>query len=174
MSAYRDPHRVRVTAIASLSRLRASSSVSLQRPTLSNLNMHRPHNSATKSANGSEVQGLVVRRAFHPSDQPISDGGANAPRAPPSPLTTRPFSWKRSERSRSPVVRRRPYDLNSSNITTAGTSRSLRETASTRSSVMSRMTITPGRSTHSWICRSDVCSKRCFRDCWSCRSVNQS
>ncbi len=59
-TAYQDPHRVRVTAIATLSRLRASSSVSLQRPTLSNLNMHRPQNSATKSANGSEVQGSRV------------------------------------------------------------------------------------------------------------------
>ena len=53
---YQNPHRVRVTAIASLSRLQTSSKVSLQRPTLSNLNMHRPPNSATQSANGSEVQ----------------------------------------------------------------------------------------------------------------------
>jgi len=97
---YRDPHRVRVTAIASLSRLRVSSSVSLQRPTLSNLNMHRPPNSATKSANGSEVQGLVLCRTYRRSGPSRSETGADAPRAPPSPLTTRPFSWKRSERTR--------------------------------------------------------------------------
>jgi hypothetical protein len=95
-----DPHRVRVTAIATLSRLRVSSLVSLQRPTLSNLNMHRPHNSATQSANGSEVQGLDVRRAYRRSTRAMNHVGAVAPRAPPSPLTKRPFSWKRSERSR--------------------------------------------------------------------------
>jgi hypothetical protein len=96
---YRDPHRVRVTAIASLSRLRVSSIVSLQHPTLSNLNMHRPPNSATMSANGSEVQGRVGRRMDRLSGRTRNEWGADAPRAPPSPLTKRPFSWKRSERS---------------------------------------------------------------------------
>lgn len=100
-TAHRDPHRVRVTAIAALSRLRASSRASLQRPTLTNLNMHRPQNSATRSANGSEVQGLGMRR-MRPSPGSITLVGAIAPRAPPSPLTQRPFSWKHSERKRHP------------------------------------------------------------------------
>lgn len=84
---FQDPHRVRVTAIAALSRLRASSRVSLQHPTLSNLNMHRPHNSATKSANGSEVQGLWRDGVSRSLAEPSYGGRATAPRAPPSPLT---------------------------------------------------------------------------------------
>ena len=100
-TAHRDPHRVRVTAIAELSRLRASSRASLQRPTLTNLNMHRPRNSVTRSANGSEVQGLRMRRMRRsPGNGTLV--GAVAPRAPPSPLTTWPFSWKLCERRRQP------------------------------------------------------------------------
>jgi len=77
---YQNPHRVRVTAIASLSRLQTSSTVSLQRPTPSNLNMHRPQNSATRSANGSEVQGLSICRALRPLADPMSTARAAAPR----------------------------------------------------------------------------------------------
>lgn len=98
-TAHRDPHRVRVTAIAELSRLRASSRASSQRPTLTNLNMHRPLNSATRSANGSEVLGLRMR-PMRRSPTTMTPVGAIAPRAPPSPLTQRPFSWKLRERKR--------------------------------------------------------------------------